>query len=98
MSNRSRFATIKYQYYIVYACTNAGIAACVYLFFPETLGRSLEEVDDIFAGAPGPWSIVSFAKRLPAPEAHHVSVGHRLESRERVKPSDDFVENAEVPR
>ena len=85
-----RFATIKYQYYIVWACANAGIAASVYFFFPETLGRSLEEVDDIFAGAPGPMSIVGHAKRLPSPHPHHA------QPREEEKHgSEELVERAE---
>lgn len=47
------FATIGYRYYIVYACTNAAIALSIYLFFPETKGLSLEDVDDMFLKSPG---------------------------------------------
>lgn len=43
------FNTITYRYYIVYAATNAFIIPVVYFCFPETNGRTLEEIDHIFA-------------------------------------------------
>ncbi|KAK3331502.1 putative MFS sugar transporter [Apodospora peruviana] len=43
------FATIKYRYFIIYAAMNfCMILPAVYLFFPETNGRRLEELDEIF--------------------------------------------------
>jgi len=46
------FATIKYRYFIVYAALNFFmILPAVYLFFPETNGRRLEEIDEVFANA-----------------------------------------------
>jgi sugar porter (SP) family MFS transporter len=42
------FATINYRYYIVWAAINFAIVLSVYFLFPETNGRSLEEMDEIF--------------------------------------------------
>ena len=42
------FDTISYRYYIIFAVLNAAIVPTVYFFFPETNGRSLEEIDEIF--------------------------------------------------
>lgn len=46
---RVGFATIGYHFYIIFAIINALMAPSVYLFFPETKDRSLEEIDEIFA-------------------------------------------------
>lgn len=43
------FDTISSRYYIIFAVMNAFIVPCVYFFFPETKGRTLEEIDEIFA-------------------------------------------------
>lgn len=45
------FANIGYRTYIIFAVMNAAIIPCVYFFFPEPKGRSLEELDVIFASA-----------------------------------------------
>jgi hypothetical protein len=42
------FSNIGYQTYIIFAVINAFMAPCVYLFYPETAYRSLEEMDAIF--------------------------------------------------
>lgn len=38
------FANIGYKTYIIFAVINTAMVPCVYLFFPETAYRSLEEV------------------------------------------------------
>lgn len=45
------FENLQYRTYIIFAVINALIIPCVYLFFPETRRRSLEEMDVIFAKA-----------------------------------------------
>lgn len=42
------FATIGNYFYLIFAVMNACIVPSVYFFFPETKGRSLEEIDEIF--------------------------------------------------
>lgn len=42
------FENIGYRYWIVYAVINAAIVPTVYLFFPETMDLSLEQMDEVF--------------------------------------------------
>lgn len=58
--------TIGWQYYIVFAVISACIPISVILFFPETMGRNLEEIDMIFKESPSVWATVKFAKNRPA--------------------------------
>lgn len=57
--------TIGYQYYIVYAVIAACIPASIYFFYPETMGRKLEDIDMIFRESPSVWSTVKYAKITP---------------------------------
>jgi H+/Cl- antiporter ClcA len=41
---------IGYKYYIVFCCLLAVFLAVTYFVFPETKGRSLEEIAEIFDG------------------------------------------------
>lgn len=63
------FANLRWQTYVVFAVCNFAWVPLIYLFYPETGGRSLEEVDILFAGARAvgnPWlSIVKVARREP---------------------------------
>lgn len=45
------FASLGYQTYIMFAVFNAALIPCVFFFFPETKGRTLEELDLVFASA-----------------------------------------------
>ncbi|GKZ24970.1 hypothetical protein AbraIFM66951_000485 [Aspergillus brasiliensis] len=57
--------TIGWKYYIVYTVISACIPVTVYFFYPETMGRNLEALNQVFRDAPSAWHIVSMAKRLP---------------------------------
>nr|SIP56045.1 putative Sugar Porter [Yarrowia galli] len=61
------FNSIKWKTYIIFACINAFMVPVVYFFYPETAGRSLEEIDMIFAESNPrtPWDVVGIANRLP---------------------------------
>lgn len=39
------FSSIGFHTYTIFAVINAAIVPCIYLFYPETAGRSLEEMD-----------------------------------------------------
>lgn len=42
------FANVGYKYYSLFICTNAVGAVVVFLMFPETKGKTLEEISAIF--------------------------------------------------
>lgn len=57
------FTDIGWKYFMVYCCLNASFVPLVYLFFPETAGCSLEEIDQIFEASTSIFDTVSVAKR-----------------------------------
>lgn len=59
------FTNIKWKYNIVYAATSAAGVVVIYLFYPETRGRSLEEIDEIFLASKSIFDPVRVAKKLP---------------------------------
>ncbi|KAH8682578.1 general substrate transporter [Xylariales sp. PMI_506] len=60
------FSTIGYRYPIVYAVINIFlILPCVYFLFPETNGRHLEEVDNIFINSKNIFDTVAIARKIP---------------------------------
>ncbi|KAK8217449.1 hypothetical protein M8818_001205 [Zalaria obscura] len=48
--NPIAFAAIRWRYYFVYIGTLSGMIALIYFLFPETKGRSLEEIATVFEG------------------------------------------------
>ncbi|CRG87564.1 Sugar transporter STL1 [Talaromyces islandicus] len=59
------FQSIEYQTYIIFAVINAFIFPVVYLFYPETAYRSLEEMDTIFRKTKSVWGLVKVARDEP---------------------------------
>jgi hypothetical protein len=59
------FNSIGYQTYIIFAVINAFIFPAVYLFYPETAYRSLEEIDNIFIKTKSWFGVVRVAKNEP---------------------------------
>lgn len=59
------FATIHWKYYIVYACISAFALLTFYFFCPETKGRTLEEIDEIFVLSNSIFDTVSVAREMP---------------------------------
>jgi len=76
------FVNIGWKTYIIYAVLNASFILIIYFFLVETKGRSLEELDAIFA-APG--DPVKNEKRVP----HDISIA---EGRRILGLDDDEVE------
>jgi len=62
------FSSIGFHTYTIFAVINAAIVPCIYLFYPETAGRSLEEMDAIFhktQGKKGYFDVVRVAREEP---------------------------------
>ncbi|KAL4783403.1 general substrate transporter [Aspergillus varians] len=56
---------IGWRYYIVYAAVGAVVVPSIFLFYPETMGRNLEELDAIFREGSSMFEVVSMSKTLP---------------------------------
>ncbi|KAL1590275.1 hypothetical protein WHR41_01384 [Cladosporium halotolerans] len=68
------FESIGYKTYIVFAVINAFMVPSVYFFYPETAGRSLEEMDEIFhrvSGFKGAFDVVKVAREMPRRYGKH---------------------------
>ncbi|KAJ3550977.1 hypothetical protein NM688_g4957 [Phlebia brevispora] len=90
------FNNISWRTYIVFAALNAFLIPVVWLFFPETAGRSLEDMDVIFALAykEGVSPVqVSLRKDVPqagTPEADEIlGIGTKDDSERQYKERDD---------
>ncbi|KAJ5820614.1 hypothetical protein N7474_006205 [Penicillium riverlandense] len=59
------FTNIGWKYFLVYFALNALFVPIIYFFFPETSGRSLEEIDQIFESSTSIFDAVAVAKKLP---------------------------------
>lgn len=80
--------TIGFRYYIMYAVISALIPVSVFFFYPETMNRNLELLNNVFRDAASPWEIVAMARRLPQGELADESSGssggdkHQVEQKE----------------
>ncbi|KAK9321280.1 general substrate transporter [Lipomyces orientalis] len=76
-----------YAYLIFAACNFVINAPVVFIFFPETAGRSLEEIDHIFemSDPKRPWDVVRVAREMPK---LHVDVLERPKDQGEL-PTDD---------
>jgi hypothetical protein len=59
------FRTIGYKYYFVYGSVSTVLLISVYLFYPETRGRTLEEIDDVFIQSNNLFDAPRIAKNMP---------------------------------
>lgn len=59
------FNDIGYRFFIVFAAINLACVPIVYWFYPETNGRTLEEIDEIFVKSKNIFDPVKVAKRMP---------------------------------
>jgi MFS family permease len=84
------FDSIGFKYYFVYGSTSFALFIALIFLYPETLNRTLEEIDDIFIQAKGPLDTVRIAKTLPFQE----KVMMNSKSEWQQKPESEFIEKA----
>lgn len=58
-------SNLGWKYYIVYACISAFAFVVFYFFYPETKGRTLEEINEIFIRSKSIFDPVKVEKNLP---------------------------------
>lgn len=75
------FNAISWRFFIIFAGLNAVIVPLIYFLMPETAGRSLEEVDQIFVSSAGIWESVWVAKRLPRSASANPEKASQLHSK-----------------
>jgi hypothetical protein len=59
-------ANIKYKYYLVYTAIGLTYIGCLYFFYPETMGQSLEKLEDLFQQDLSIFETVRVAGKLSA--------------------------------
>jgi hypothetical protein len=59
------FNSLGQRFFFIFAGLNVAMMPAIYYLFPETSGRSLEEMDEIFALSEDAFEAVRVAKRLP---------------------------------
>lgn len=94
------FNTIGWRYWIIYACINAAIVPTVYFLFPETMGRSLEQMDLVFEESQNMFAPVKIAKRLPVDAVGDAEAKDRVAGEKSLDGSfnKDLEESDEVER
>ncbi|OQD87738.1 hypothetical protein PENANT_c005G00943 [Penicillium antarcticum] len=74
------FNTMGQTYFVIFAGFNAAMVPIIYYMFPETAGRSLEEMDKIFALSRGMFDVVKVARLLPHGQPSDLSIEKDLVS------------------
>ncbi|KAJ5333802.1 hypothetical protein N7541_003632 [Penicillium brevicompactum] len=82
------FDSIGSRYYIIFAVINAAIVPSVYFFFPETKGRSLEEIDEIFAQSKNIFDPPRVARAMQSRVVH---IGETNSDAENTGSNDDVI-------
>lgn len=65
--------SIGYKYYILYAILGACIPMLVYFMYPETMGRSLEQMNALFKEHDSIQAIVKASLKQPDPEIERLA-------------------------
>ncbi|KAI9162710.1 Sugar transporter STL1 [Paramyrothecium foliicola] len=68
-------STIGYRYYIMYTIISALIPIAVYFFYPETMNRNLESLNNLFRDASSPRQVVSLSRNMSSGDESLESTG-----------------------
>ncbi|OAG11538.1 general substrate transporter [Paraphaeosphaeria sporulosa] len=81
------FAEIGYKTYIIFAVLGCFITPVIYFFFPETNGRTLDEIDQMFLQPKHWWSVTMYSKHFKGMDGAQVELydGLEKETEERVE-------------
>lgn len=85
------FDSIGWKYFIVYAVINAIAVPVIYAFYPETMGRDLEAIDQIFILSKSIFDPVRLARTLPhehLAESAHNFRDERLQEKQNYSSSE----------
>ncbi|KAJ5176697.1 uncharacterized protein N7482_002574 [Penicillium canariense] len=72
------FNAMGQRYFLIFAGFNAAMIPAIFYFFPETSGRSLEEIDEIFALSNSLLDAVPTAKKLPPRQPHNLPEAEKV--------------------
>ena len=64
-------ANLGNKYWIIWAVFNASFIPVIFFFFPETNGKALEDIDELFESS-GTFSVVTNARRMGGPGGQEV--------------------------
>lgn len=62
-------SSIGYRYYLVYTCIGICVPFLVYFYYPESMGRSLEEMDSLFRESSSVRAVVRASLHAPRPRS-----------------------------
>lgn len=73
------FNSMGQTYFVIFAGCNAMMVPIIYYLFPETAGRTLEEMDKIFALSKGYLDVVKVSRLLPHGQAIELEIEKELD-------------------
>lgn len=79
MATPVAIANIGNYYFIIFSAISFCIPVSVYLFYPETMGQSLEQIDAVFRDNSNPLAIVRASKLLAKGDMQQIFQGKTAE-------------------